>query len=43
MQREYTYVEDINHIEQNQFTNAKQEAAGGDADKQQEADKFYKD
>ena len=34
MQREYTYIEDINHIEQNQFTNVKQEAAPGDADKQ---------
>lgn len=44
MQREYTYIEDINHIEQNQFTNVKQEVASlGTETKKQEDDKILKD
>lgn len=38
MQREYTYIEDINHVEQNQFTSNKQEV---NTDK--EENKYLKD
>lgn len=35
MQREYTYIEDINHVEQNQFNNKLIEIAAGNPEKEE--------